>query len=123
MRKCYLITVDPTLAHLAGLERISAELGFHVEIVPRPIRDPLDEEDVLVVDVRRGPRDILAQFGAVTYVTRRTRMVVIMDERASSEQRAELIDAGAISAVPANPQRLADLLAQVLREIAELESF
>jgi len=123
MRKCYLVTVDPTLAHLADLERISAELGFCVEIVPRPIRGRLDEEDVLVVDVRRVPRDVLAQFGAVTYVSRRNRLVVIMDERATSEQRAEFIDAGAISAVPANPKRLADLLAEVLREVIGLENF
>ncbi|HRU04971.1 MAG TPA: hypothetical protein P5137_04245 [Candidatus Brocadiia bacterium] len=41
---------------------------------------------------------------------------MIVDERASSEQRAELLDAGVMSAVPANPVRLASLLAQAIRD-------
>ena len=121
MRKCYLITVDPHLARLTRLQQITEELGYHVEIRPRLVREEPDEADLVVVDVRQDTRDVIARFGGITVRTRQTRTVVIMNERASSEQRAEMIDAGILSAVPANPTRLPDLLAQVLRDIAEME--
>ena len=121
MRKCFVITVDPQLVQLAGLDETMAELGYRVEIAPRVRREAADEEDLFVVDVRASARDILAQFGRRPVTRRRVRMVFIMNERASSEQRAEFLDVGALSAVPANPTRLADLLAQVLREIADME--
>jgi len=121
MRKCYLITVDPHLVRIAKLDQISQELGFRVEIAPRVSREAADEQDLLVVDMRTSARDILAQFAGMAARRRRRRVVVIMNERASAEQRAEFLDAGVLSAVPANPRRLADLLAQVLREVADME--
>ena len=121
MRKCYLITLDPHFARLARLEQIVRELGYRMEILPRVLREGMDENDLVVIDIRSDARDVLAQFGGFAGLRRRTRTIVIMQEQASAEQRAECLDAGVLSAVPANPVRLADLLAQVIREVTSSE--
>jgi len=117
MNTCFLITHDPLLAQLTGLMDLVAQMGFRVEIRPRPDPSGAGEKDILVVDARGEARDLLGRLLGVSRGVRvRTRVLVIVDERASSEQRAELLDAGVLSAVPANPARLASLLAEAIRD-------
>ena len=73
MRTCYLITADPYLVQLARLDQISQELGLRVEIAPRVVSDATDEHDLLVIDVRTRPRDILSQFMGMPRPRRRCR--------------------------------------------------
>lgn len=117
MSTCFLITHDPLLAQLTGLMDLVGQMGLRVEIRPRPDLRGAGERDILVVDARGEARDLLgAMLGVSRGVRIRSRVLVIVDERASSEQRAELLDAGVMSAVPANPVRLASLLAQAIRD-------
>ena len=116
MRICYFVTPDPLLARLARVSEITARMGFTVKIATRLSQDRARETDIVVIDARGEARDLFAQFTGLPLVRRRRRVVVIMDESASSEQRAAFIDAGVLSAVPANPARLAELLADALQD-------
>ena len=117
MNTCFLITHDPLLAQLTGVRDLVAQMGLRVEIRPRPDLRGAGERDILVVDARGEARDLLSRMLGVSRGVRVPgRVLVIVDERASSEQRAESLDAGVMSAVPANPVRLASLLAQAIRD-------
>lgn len=119
MRTCFLVTPDPFLAQLMELGEISAETGLRVVTRTRVTLETTDEEDILVIDARTEARRMLGPILRDPSLRRRYRVVVIMDEAASSEQRAEFIDAGVASAVPANPLRLRELLAQAIRDVLE----
>lgn len=119
MKTCFLITSDPRLIGLSGLGEITSRMGIRVEVRTRPTVDPAEETDILVVDARGESREVMGQLVRRRTVHRRRRVVVITDEAASSAQRAALIDAGVLSAVPANPARLAELLAGAIRDALE----
>lgn len=119
MKTCFLVTPDPLLAALIRLSEITADAGLRVEMHTCLSCDRAGADDILVVDARGEARRLLRQIVGRPRITRRVRIVAIMDETASSEQRAEFIDAGVTSAVPANPKRLAELLAQAIRDALE----
>lgn len=119
MNTCLVITRDPFLARMARLADFAAQMGVRVEITAHFGPSGSDDTDVVVVDARGDARELLRQLVGHPARRSRRRVVVITDESASSEQRAELLDAGVLSAVPANPLRLAELLAVALRDILE----
>ena len=119
MRTCFLVTPDPFLVRLTELGEVSAKAGLRVVTRTRVAFESADEEDILVIDARGEARRMLEPILHDPRLRRRYRVVVIMDEAASTEQRAVFIDAGVASAVPANPARLGELLAQAIRDVLE----
>ena len=119
MNTCLVITRDPFLARMARLADLAAQMGVRVEITAQFAVRGDEDTDVVVIDARGDARELLNILAGRLLRRPRRRIVVITDETASSEQRAALIDAGVLSAVPANPSRLAELLALALRDILD----
>lgn len=120
MKTCLFITRDPFLARIARLADVAAQVGMRAEVHPRLTGDRSEDRDIVVLDARGEAREALNRLIARRLTPRPTRrIVVITDEATTAEQRAELMDAGVVSAVPANPSRLAELLTLALRDLLE----
>lgn len=120
MKTCLFITRDPLLARIARLADVAAQVGVRAEVHPRLTGDRAEERGIVIVDARGEAREALNQLIARRMSPRPVRrVVVITDEAPTAEQRAELLDAGVVSAVPANPARLAELLTLALRDLLE----